>query len=157
MLEIESGIAEAAVESVVFVAEFPGSDGGGNFVERFGIESQGFAHFARRHAVAIGNNVGRHGRAALTVAPVDILDNFFALVAAGQVEINVGPLAAFLGKKAFEEKLHADGIDGGDAQRITDGAVSGRTAPLHQNILLAAETNQIPDNKKVAGEIEFFD
>ena len=40
MVEVESGVAEAAVECVVFVAEFPGGDGGGNFVERFGIEAR---------------------------------------------------------------------------------------------------------------------
>ena len=34
MGEVESGIAEAAVERVVLVAKFPGSDGGGNFGER---------------------------------------------------------------------------------------------------------------------------
>ena len=34
MVEVESGIAEAAVEGVVVVAEFPGGDSGRNFLER---------------------------------------------------------------------------------------------------------------------------
>ena len=71
MGEVESGVAEAAVERVVFVAKFPGGDGGGNFCERFGIESERLAHFARGHAVAIGDDVGGHGGAALAVSLVD--------------------------------------------------------------------------------------
>ena len=157
MGEVESGIAEAAVERVVFVAEFPGGDGGGNFVERFGIESESLAHFARGHAVAIGDDVGGHGGAALAVSLVDVLDDFFALVAAGQVEIDVGPLAAFFGKKTLEEKFHADGVDGGDAERVADGAVGGGSASLHENVLLAAEADQVPDDEEVSGEFEFFD
>jgi len=157
MREIESGVAEAAVERVVFVAKFPGGDGGGNLLERFRIEPERLAHFARGHAVAIGDDVGGHGRAALAIFLVEILDDFFALVTRGQVEIDVGPFAAFFGKKALEEQFHADGIDGGDAERIADGAVGGRPAPLHQNVLLAAEADQVPDDEEVAGELEFFD
>ena len=152
MVEVESGIAEAAVEGVVFVAEFPGGDGGGNLLQRFRIEAQSFAHFARGHAVAIGDDVGGHGGAAFAVALVDILDNFFAFVAAGQVEIDVGPLAALFGKKALEEQLHADGVDCGDAERVADGAVGGGSASLDQNVLLAAVTDQVPDDEEVSGE-----
>ncbi len=39
MVEVESGIAEAAVEGVILVAEFPGSNGGGNFLERLWVET----------------------------------------------------------------------------------------------------------------------
>ena len=48
MVEVESGVAEAAVERVVFVAEFPGGDGGGNFVERFRIEARAPCPFRAR-------------------------------------------------------------------------------------------------------------
>src|SRR5947208_8643807 len=98
MREIESGIAEAAVEGVVLVAEFPGGNRGGNFGERFGIKSQRLAHFAVGHAIAIGDDVGGHGGAAFAVSLVDVLNDFFALVAAGEIEIDVGPLAAFFRK-----------------------------------------------------------
>src|SRR4029077_6892215 len=36
-------------------------------------------------------------------------------------------------------------------------AVGGRASSLYQNVLLAAEANQIPDNQKVAGQLEVFD
>src|SRR6202011_4621086 len=109
-----------------------------NLGERFGIEAQGLAHFAGSHAVAIGDDVGGHGGTALAVSLVDVLNDFFALVAAGEIEIDVRPFSALFGEKAFEEKFHAYGIDGGDAQRVADGAVGGRAAALDENVLLAA-------------------
>ena len=157
MVEVESGIVEVAVEGVVLVAQFPGGDGGGNFGERFGIEAESLAHFTRGHAVAIGDDVGGHGGAALAIALVEVLDDFFALVAAGQVEVDVGPLAALFGEKALEEKFHADGVDGGDAERVADGAVGGRSAALHENVLLAAVADDVPDDEEVSGEVELFD
>ena len=106
---------------------------------------------------AIGDDVGGHGGAELAVALVDILNGFFALVAAGQIEIDVGPFAALFGKEALEEQVHADGIDGGDAERIADGAVGGRAASLHENVLLAAEADDVPDDQEIAGELELLD
>src|SRR5450631_130299 len=157
MVEVESGIAEAAVERVVFIVKFPGGNGGGNLVERFRIEAQRFAHFARGHAVAIGDDVGGHGGAALAISLVNILDDFFALVAAGQIKINVGPLAALFGKEPLEEQFHAHGINCRDAERVADGTVGGGTASLDQNILFAAVADQVPDDEEVSGEFEFFD
>src|SRR5579864_3811261 len=157
MAQVEAGVAKAVIKSVVGVAIFPVRDRRGNFVESFGIEAKHFADFARRHAAAIGDDVRGHGRAAFAISAVKILNYFFALVAAGKVEIDVRPLAALLGKKAFEEQLHSDRIDGRDAQRIADRAIGGRTAALHENVLLAAEANQVPDDQKIAGELELFD
>ena len=49
------------------------------------------------------------------------------------------------------------GIDRGDAQRIADRAVGGRAAALHQDVVLAAEAHDVPDDQEIAGEIELFD
>ena len=157
MIQIQAGIVEAMVKRVMRIAILPGGDRGRNFVQSFGIEAQDLAHFPPRHAIAVGNDVGGHGGAAFAIAFVQILNDALALVAAGQVEIDVRPLAALFGQKAFEEQFHADGIDRGDAQRIADGAVGGGAASLDQNIFLAAEADQIPDNQKIAGQLEFFD
>ncbi len=62
-----------------------------------------------------------------------------------------------LGKKALEEQFHLDRIDGGDPERITDRAVGGRSAALHQNILAAAEVDDVPDDQEIAGQLELFD
>ena len=49
------------------------------------------------------------------------------------------------------------GIDGGDAERIAHGAVGRRSAPLHQDPLLAAELDDVPDDQEVPSEIETLD
>ena len=57
---------------------------------------QRFADFARGAASAIGNDVGGHGRAVFAVTAINFLDDALTPVAAGQVDVDVGPaLAAF--------------------------------------------------------------
>ena len=97
--------------------------------------------------------IGSHGRATLSVALIDILNGAFALVAARQIKIDVWPLATLFGEKALEQQLHADRIDSGNAERIANGAVGGRSAALHQNVFVAAEIHQIPDDQEISGEI----
>ena len=126
-------------------------------VERGFVEAQRLADFARGGASAIGDDVGGHGGAELAVALVDVLDDALALVAAGQVDIDVGPFAALFGEEALEQQLHADRIDGGDAERVADGAVGGRAAALHEDVLLAAEADDVPDDEEVAGQLELLD
>src|SRR5580704_17362158 len=101
MVEIETGVAKAAIECVVLVPEFPGGDSRGNFGECFWIEAKRLAHFARRHAIAISNDIRGHGRAAFAVAAIDVLDHLFAFVTARQVKIDIRPLATLLGKKTL--------------------------------------------------------
>ena len=60
-------------------------------------------------------------------------------------------------RKRSKSRFHADGIDRGDAERIADRAVGRRSASLHQDVLFAAEADQVPDNEEVAGEVELFD
>ena len=146
-----------AFQRVVRIFVFPRAHQAGQAVQRFRVERQRLADFARRRTPAIGDDVGGHGRAQFSVALVNILNGALALIAAGQIEIDVRPFAALLGKKSLEEQIHADRIDGGNAQRIADRAVGRRTAPLHQNILLAAEANDVPNDQEIAGKIEFFD
>ena len=155
--EVESCVAETAVERIVFIAEFPGRDSGRNSVERFRIESERLAHLSCGHTVAISDDVGGHRSAALAVSLVNVLDHFFALIAAGEIEINVGPLSALFGKETLEEKFHADGIDGGNAERIADGAVGSGSASLNKNIFLAAVADKIPDDEEVSSQLELLD
>src|ERR1700680_236391 len=156
MIQIQSRIAKAMIESIVGVTIFPGRNGGRYFVQGLRIKTQSLAHFARSHAAAISDDVGGHGSAALAIAFIQILNHAFALVATGEIEINVGPFAAFLGKKPLEEQLHADRIDRRDAKRIADRTVGSGSSSLRQNVLFAAEADQIPDNEEVAGEVELF-
>ncbi len=40
---------------------------------------------------------------------------------------------------------------------VADRAIRRRTAPLHQNVVLAAEAHDVPDDQEIAGQIELFD
>ena len=70
------------------------------------VELERLAHLARGALAAIGDDVGGHRRAVLAVLLVDVLDDLLAPIAARQIQIDVGPLAALLGKEALEEQLH---------------------------------------------------
>ena len=54
-------------------------------------------------------------------------------------------------------RLHADRIDGGDAEAVAHGAVGRRAAALHEDVLLPAEIDDVPDDQEVAGELELLD
>ena len=75
----------------------------------------------------------------------------------GQIEIDIGPFAALLGQETLKEQLHADWIDGCNAERIADGAVGGGPAALHQNSFVAAKIHDVPDDQKISGELELSD
>ena len=121
------------------------------------VEPEHLPHLARRAAAAIRDDVGRHRRTVPAVALVDVLNHLLAPIAARQVEIDVGPLAALLREKTLEEQVHADRIHRGDAQAVADGAVGGRSPALHEDAALAAEVHQVPDDQEVAGQIQPLD
>ena len=127
-----------------------------SFSEAGDFEAQRLAHLARGGAPAVGDDVGRHGRAELAEALVDVLDGLFAFVAAGQIEIDIRPLAALFAEEAFEEKVHADGVHRGDFERVADRAVGGAAAALGEDIVLFAEAHDVPNDQEVAGEMELF-
>ena len=125
--------------------------------DRCGIEAQNFAGFARGRPAAIGDDVGRHCGAARSVALVDILNGALALIAAGKIEIDIRPFAAFFGKKSFEKQFHSDGIDRRNAQHITDGAVRRRAASLNEDVVPPAELDDVPDDQEITFERKFLD
>src|SRR6266478_8279131 len=84
MLKIEAGIAQTAVERIILVLEFPGCYRRRNSFQRVRVKSQRLAHFARGHAIAIRDYVGGHGRSALPITLIDVLDYPLALIATGQ-------------------------------------------------------------------------
>ena len=93
----------------------------------------------------------------MSEALVDVLDGALALVAAGKIDVDIGPLAALFGEEALEKEVHADRVDGGDFERVADGAVGGRSAALAEDVVLLAEAHDVPDDQEIAGEPEFFD
>ena len=120
-------------------------------------EAERLADFARRGAVAIRDHVRGHRRAVHAVRFVDVLDDALALIARGQIEVDVRPLAALLGQESLEQQLHLHRIDGGDAERVADRAVRRGAAALHENLLALAELDDVPDDEEVAGQVELLD
>ena len=121
------------------------------------LHAQHLADFARRAAIAVRDDIGRHRRAVPAVLLVHVLDDAFAPVAARQIEIDVRPLAALFRQEALEEQFHAHRVDGRDPEAVAHGAVGRRSAPLRENPLPAAEIDDVPDNQEVTGEFEFLD
>src|SRR5215213_3817135 len=129
----------------------------GEPIDLGGIDRQRLPHLARSAPAAVRDDIGGHRSAELAVSLVHILDRALTPVAARQVEIDVGPLAALLGEKALEEQVHADRIDGCDPEAVADGAVRRRPPALDEDVVLPAEIDDVPDNQEVAGEIELLD
>ncbi len=121
------------------------------------IEAERLPHLARRAAAAIGDHVGRHRRAEPAIFLVDVLNHLLAAIAARQIEVDIGPLAALLGQETLEQQIHPHRIDRGDPQAVADGAVGRRPAALHEDVVLPAEIDDVPDDEEVAGELELLD
>ncbi len=154
---VETGPAEAALEGVARVLVLEAAHETREPVDLVLGQVEDLADLAGGAPVAIGDDVRGHGRAPRAVALVDVLDRALAAVAAGQVEVDVGPLAALLGQEALEEQVHPHRIDGGDAQAVANRAVGGRAAALDQDPLAPAEVHDVPDDQEVAGELELAD
>ena len=116
MAKVETRVTKAVIEGVILIAIFPVCDRGRKFVQSFGIELEDFTDLARCHATAVGNDIRSHGGATPAITAVQILNYFFAIVAAGKIEINVGPLTTLFGKESLEEQLHANRIYGSNAE-----------------------------------------
>ena len=134
--------------------------GGAGFGEAVGDvfgEAENLGHFAEGGAGAVGDDVGGHGGAAGGVFFEDVLDDGFAAVAGGEVDVDVGPGLAVFGEEAFEEESAADGIDGRDAEAVADGGVGGGSAALAEDALGLRELRDFPDDEEISGEAEAGD
>ena len=111
---------------------------------------------AHRGLGAVGDDVGDLGRVLSSVQCVDVLDDLFAPVGL-DVDVDVRWLAAFGCEEAFEHQPVEDRVDGGDAQRVADRGVGGRSPSLGEDSLLAAELRDLPHDEEVAGEVQLLD
>ena len=88
---------------------------------------------------------------------VHVLDDALAAIAARQIQIDVGPLAALFRQEALEQQIHGDRIDRGDPEAVADGAVGGAPASLHEDVVLPAEVDDVPDDQEITGEVQLLD
>ena len=151
--DIDATTAQQCDDIVMVIAKFVGLIEARELVDLLGRKAEHLADLAHGAARAIGDDIRGHRGAAFAVAPIDVLDDLLALVAAGQVEIDIGPFAALLGKEALEQQFHPDRVDGGDSERVADRAVGRRAASLRHDSILAAELHDVPYDQEVAGEL----
>src|SRR5205807_9134757 len=96
-------------------------------------------------------------RAVFSVAPINFLDDRFAPVAAGKIEIDIGPTFPALIQETFEHEIVADRIDRRDPEAITNYAVRRAPSALDHDVVLATEFNDVPNDQEIAGEPELDD
>ena len=80
-------------------------------------------------------------------AVIDILDDLLAPLVL-EIDVDIGRLVARVRNEALEKEVGAGGIDLGDAERIADGGIGGRAAPLMQDFLLAGVADDVLDGEK---------
>ncbi len=89
-------------------------------------------------------------------ALVNVLYGLLAFVPAGQIDIDIRPLAALFAEEAFEEKVHAHGVHRGDSERVADRAIGSAAAALRQDVMLLAEAHNVPNDEEVAWQFQLF-
>ncbi len=83
---------------------------------------------------------------------VDILDSLLSLVFGGEIEVDVRPLTTALTQESLKEQLHPYRVDSSNFERIADGRVRRAAAALNQDVVLLAETNDVPNDEEVSCE-----
>ena len=157
VFEIKPCFAELLFGSIIRLFPAPDRRQTSEAVQRRRVESENLAHFSNSGAVPVRDHVGGHSRTALAVSLVNVLNDTFSFGAGRQINIDIGPLAPFFAQESFKEKPHANRIDSRDAQGITDGAIGGAPSSLRQDSLFAAKIDQIPNDKKIPGQVQFLD
>src|ERR1700683_1013581 len=103
MIEVQARGAKMAIERVAFIFILPRAYKAREAIEHFRLERERLADFAGSRTPTIRDHIGRHSRAQFSIAFVNVLNGAFALIAAGKIEIDVGPFAALFGKKSLEK------------------------------------------------------
>src|SRR5690349_12272490 len=74
----------------------------GEAIEDVAGDVERLADFARGTASAKGDDVGGHGGAVLAVTAIDFLNDALAAIAAGEIDVDVGPgIFSAFGEEAF--------------------------------------------------------
>ena len=107
-------------------------------------------------AGAVLDDVRDHRRVDAPEPLVDVLDDLLAAVGL-DVHVDVGRPVPLGGEEALEQQPVGDGVDGGYPERVADGGVGGRAAPLAQDVVVPAELDQVVDDEEVAREVQRLD
>ena len=150
-------VRKAGVQGVRWSLPFPCAHQLCESSQRLRIETERLARLARGGPSSIGNDIGGHRRAQFAIALIHVLNGAFTAVSAGQIEIDIRPLATFGGEETLKEQLHAHRINRRDAERIAHHAIRRRSAALHENALAPAELHDVPNDQEITREFQLTD
>ena len=134
----------------------PGVDAGRPGVHLLGGEAERLADVAHGRARPVRDDVGHLRRVAAAVALVHVLDDLLAPLRL-DVHVDVRRPVTRRREEALEEQPEVDRVDVGDAERVADGRVGRRAAPLAVDVQPLAHLRDVPHHEEVAGEAELAD
>ena len=102
-VERQAGRLSVAPERLVRIGELEVVHRLRQPVDLGGVQRQRLTDVARGATTAIRDHIGGHRRPQAAIFLVHVLNDALAAVAARQIEVDVGPLAALLGEEALEQ------------------------------------------------------
>ena len=108
------------------------------------------------HLSPICDGLAYHGGVPTTVFLVHVLENFLP-VPVGDVQVDVRRLVSRLGEEALEQQVQSYGIHGGDPEAVTDRRIGGGPSALHQNPPPVRESDDVPHDEEVVGQVQAID
>ena len=125
-------------------------------VDRVGGEPERLADIADRASPPIADDLADERGTIAAVLRVDVLDDLLAPLML-EVNVDVGRLVAFAAHEALEEDIDPVWIHRRDAERVADGAVGGRAAPLAEDAAGARKGNDVVHGQEVRRIAEVVD
>jgi hypothetical protein len=125
--------------------------------QRFFIETQCFADFARCGFLAVGVDIGSHSGAEFAIPLVNVLDGLLALFFGRKIEIDVRPFIPALAQKSLKKQVHSHWINDRDFEGIADGGIGCTPASLNQDAIAFAELYDIPHDQEISRKAQLLD
>ena len=157
VVSVEPGPLQPGLQGVAGVHVLEAAHVVGEAVDLLGGDPQYLANLSRGALVAVGDDVGGHGRSRRPVAGVDVLDDPLPAVPAGKIEVDVRPLPTLLRQETLEQQLHPHRVHRGDAEAVAHRAVGRGAPPLGEDPLPPAEVHEVPDDEEVPRELQLPD
>ena len=143
-LRIEARFAKARTKILAVV---PPGDAARQALDLVGLQAKRLTGVAQRAFRAVTDHRRRQRGALAAVFFIDVLDHLFAPLML-EINIDVRRLVALPGDETLEQHGHARRIDRGDAQRVADRRVGGRTAALAQDARAPGKADDVLDGEE---------
>ena len=100
--------------------------------------------------------LAHHRRVLASIAFVHVLQHALAITVR-EIDIDVGCFLPLFGEEALEQQLHANRIDGRDAEAIAHRGIRRGAAPLTEDPFASGVAYDVPDDEKESGHLELGD